>query len=291
MKNIKSRAIRCQLSGILLGLLLLFGSCLFLQTVSFAQPLHERIQLTAAEQQWLEAHRGQTITVAFDSDFAPYSFRDEEQGAFQGIAVDFIRELAYAFDLKLRFYPDGLWKNLYSAAQKRDVDIIATLVQRPGREEWFSFTQPYLHITFFIITRKDYDGIRSKDQMSGKTMALVKDYSSSNDTLKAYPHIKPYYVDNLSEAMQAVATGKAEGMFTGLGMGQHLMEKLKLDNLKFATFYYKGPSNQCVGVRNDWPELAGIFDKVLAAMSQEKKMQIFLRWTKPLVAEKEIRKD
>lgn len=280
-KLFSNQRTHCRKFGFLI--LLLTGGLLFQPSVA------AELQLTVAEQKWLADHRDERITIAFDADFAPYSFRDAEQGAFQGIAIDFALELSRQVGLKLSFYPDGLWKNLYAAAQEREVDVIATLTERPGREEWFSYTRPYLYITQFVVTRKDYDDIRHRDHLAGKRVALVEAYSSTNDALKAYPDIIPYYVQNLTDAIKAVSSGQAEAMFTGLGIAQHLIEKHDIDNLKFAALYTKGAGNQRFGVRNDWPELASIMDKALAAMPEQQKLGLFLRWTKPLVAEQEIK--
>ena len=47
--------------------------------------------MTSEEKVWLEAHP--VITIAFDGDYAPYSFLNEK-GEFRGIAVDVSLELA-----------------------------------------------------------------------------------------------------------------------------------------------------------------------------------------------------
>jgi len=105
------------------------------------------VKLTHNEQVWLSQHP--SIRIAFDKDYPPYSFQNE-RGEFVGIAVDIANELAAKVGLTLDVYPNGQWKNLYEAAQQRNVDVIATLVKRPGRERSFEFTRPYISLSQYV---------------------------------------------------------------------------------------------------------------------------------------------
>ncbi|HKI50185.1 MAG TPA: transporter substrate-binding domain-containing protein, partial [Desulfobacteria bacterium] len=165
------------------------------------------IQLSDRERTWLKDHP--RITIAFDGDYAPYSFRNEK-GEFKGIAVDFARELASSMGIGLHVYPEGTWKRLYQAALKGEVDVIATLVLRPERQPFFEFTKPYISIAQYVIARKEDDTIHSREDVVGKTIAVVKGYATTDQILDEFPSVKPYPVDNLTSALEAVSTGKAE---------------------------------------------------------------------------------
>jgi hypothetical protein len=54
----------------------------------------------------------------------------------------------------------------------------------------------------------------------------------------------------------------------------------QISNLKIATPVEKAlqPQGFSVGVRNDWPELVGILDKVLATISEEERRTISQKW-------------
>jgi polar amino acid transport system substrate-binding protein len=251
----------------------------------YGSPKHSwklpELPLTPKEEAWLAKHP--EITIAFDGDYAPYSFQNEK-GEFNGITVDFARELARRVGIKLKVHPEGTWKRLYAAAQRRDADVIATLVLRPERKQWFEFTQPYLSLAQYIIDRKGGDVISRREQIAGKTVALVEKYSTTRYLLEEFPTVKPYYVDSLTAALEAVSTHKAEATVAGMGMAQHLIAKHGLLNLRFASLYAQGLSEQRFGVRNDWPELATIFDKALNSMADDERLQIFQRWSPPEIA-------
>ena len=240
-----------------------------------------RLQLPPKQKAWLKMHP--EITMAFDGDYPPYSFRNEK-GEFMGIAVDIAREAANRMGIKLNIYPEGTWKRLYAAARKGEVDAIATLVLRPERQELFEFSRPYLFIAQYIITRKDDDAIRSREQLAGKTVALVKGYATTGQILEDFPTVKPYEVDTLTAALEAVSTGKAEATVAGMGMAHYLMAKEGFINLKFAVLYAQGQSDERFGIRKDWPELAAILDKALSSISEQERLRIFQRWSIPEIA-------
>ncbi|MFC1708246.1 transporter substrate-binding domain-containing protein, partial [Planctomycetota bacterium] len=239
------------------------------------------VDLTVGEREWLKAHR--EITIAFDGDYAPYSFQTED-GEFNGIAVDFAREMAGRLGIELNVHPDGRWSHLYAAGQRRDVDVIATLVARPERRKSFEFTRPYISLAQYVITAKDNQDISRRTEIAGRTVALVKGYSTTKHVLEEFTTIKPYYVQDLTEALEAVAAGEADATVAAMGMAQHLIARRGLANLRFAVHFGQGLSKQRFGVRKDWPQLAIILDKALEALGESERLQIFQRWSHPSVA-------
>ena len=242
------------------------------------------ISLSPQEQAWLERHP--EFTIAFDGDYAPYSFLNHK-GELEGIAVDYAKEIARRTGLKINVFPHSRWNRIYAAGQNRETDVIATLVKRPERTEWFGFTKPYLSLAQYIITRNDQSVIASRSDIGINKIALVKGYSTSKHVIENYPTITPVFVDNLSRALEAVSTGRADATIAAMGMAQHLIAQKGLPNLKFAALYGQGLSEQRFGVRNDWPELASILDKGLESISDKERIKIFQKWSRIEVANME----
>lgn len=237
------------------------------------------IALSRNEQIWLKNHS--TINIAFDGNYPPYSFVDD-QGRFHGIAVDIARKLATRIGVELNIFPNGNWQYLYSAAQEGNVDVIATLVKRPGREDWFEFTRPYISLSqYFISRRKDADQLDSMEEMAGKRVALIKGYSTSEIFMEEAPTAVPYYVDNLQAALEAVSSNQADLTIADIGMANHLISKLGLSNLDFSGLYNNTASKQRMGVRKDWPQLATILDKALETIEYNELQEIYSYWNVP----------
>ncbi|MCW8987193.1 MAG: transporter substrate-binding domain-containing protein [Gammaproteobacteria bacterium] len=245
----------------------------------------KQLILTSDEQLWLKMHP--TVRIAFDENYPPYSYKNEE-GEFVGIAVDMAKEMAVRIGLQLKIYPEGQWQHIYSAAQDGDIDVIATMVKRGKRENWFSFTRPYLTLSQYIITQKNnLTLIQNKNMLAGKKVALVKDYSTSELLLEEIENIEPYFVANLQEALEAVARGHADATIGDIGTANHYIAQLGLTNLGFATLYTRSKSKQRFAVRNDWQILATILDKSMETLSYPELMRFYTQWNMPEVVKPE----
>jgi signal transduction histidine kinase/ABC-type amino acid transport substrate-binding protein/ActR/RegA family two-component response regulator len=126
---------------------------------------------------------------------------------------------------------------------------------------------------------REYDRtVDGPEDLAGQTVALVKDYSSSEKTLAEYPTIKPYMVDTPIEGLSAVSVGEADYYVGVLGVNDFLLRKYGISNLKVAARYDMLFSGQRFGVRKDWPILATILNKALDAIPEKKKIAISNTW-------------
>jgi len=241
----------------------------------------EPLQLSADEQTWLAAH--QSIRIAFDGYFPPYSYLNDN-GEFEGLAVDVMQLLAVRIGVKLEPFPQAVWKDLYAAAQRREVDLVATMGNRPERAEWFLFTRPYIFKSLVIMTQENAGTLESPADLAGQRVALVRSYQYVAPLLQQYPSIQPDYVDTLLDGLNAVAVGKADATITFLGAAHYLMTRYQIANLKFAAVFEKDKFSDSIGIRNDWPELASILDKGLASISDEEMQAISHHWIPPQIS-------
>ncbi|MDD5578802.1 MAG: diguanylate cyclase [Methylobacter sp.] len=265
--------------------LLSFLLCIFLLSGTFADDpdrtaLTENkpartVQLTSKEQAWLADHKH--IRIAFDGSLPPYSFINES-GHLEGIAIETVNALSQMLGIKFEIYQNASWNDLYKVAVAHKVDIVATLVNRPERRLWFNFTQPYLTKSLVIMTKKDNNTINDRKDLAGKKIAIVKGYQYGDSVIEEFPSVKPYFVDTMLEALNAVNAGKADAAITFMATANYLQTKFLLNDLKFAAFYDRNSANESMAVRKDWPILAAILQKGLDALSEGEIQNVFAKW-------------
>jgi len=238
-------------------------------------------QLSADERAWLKAHK--EIRMAFDGTFPPYSFIDQS-GKIQGIAVEIVALLGQHLGIEFETHQYDNWNTLYKAAAAKKVDAVATMVNRPERQEWFNFTPPYLTKSLVIITRKDNSVIKNRSDIVGKTVALTKNHRYTDRVLEEFPTITPYFVESFADGLKAVQIGDAAVAITFAGSGHFLIQQQALKDLKIAAFFDHNSSNESIAVRKDWPKLASILQKGLASISEEEKRKIYDKWVPKLAA-------
>jgi len=233
-------------------------------------------QLTVAEKTFLETH--QPIRIAFDGYFPPYSFI-KESGELAGISYDTIQLISQKLNIHIQIDSRFVWKDIYQATLDKEIDVIATMVNRPEREDQFAFTRAYVFKSLVIITHSSNHKVKDRSDLSGKTVVLMKNYRYSERILKDFPSITPFYVENMHEALTAIEAKQADAAIGFFAASYFLQNKYLLNNIKFAAFYDRNSANESIAVRKDWPILAGIFQKALDAITIEEKQSINSKWS------------
>lgn len=237
------------------------------------------VRLTVEEQSWLKNHPH--VRIAFDGSSAPYSYIDQS-GQIAGIAYDTLQLIARKLDTQFEIYPEHNWQKIYKAALAQQVDVIATMVNRPERRYEFAFTQPYLFKSLVLVANKANKQINTANDLSNKTIALVKGYQYSQEVLNSLPNIKPLYVGSVEEALFAVETGRADATISFYANSSFLQNKHLLENIWFITLYDLNNATESIAVRKDWPILVNILQKGLNAITKEEQQMINQLWDIPV---------
>ena len=241
-------------------------------------PTTQVVQLTTEELSWLKSH--QPIRIAFDGNFPPYSFINKS-GEITGISYDTIQLISQKLNIQIHIDDRVLWKDIYQATLDKEIDVIATMVNRQDRENQFSFTRPYVFKSLVIITHDTNQLIKGRSDLTGKTVALMKNYRYSERVLKDFPDITPFYVENMRDALTAVENQQANAAIGFFAASYFLQNKYLFSNIKFAAFYDRNSANESIAVRSDWPILMGILQKGLDAITEADKQVLNRIWHPP----------
>ncbi len=226
--------------------------------------------LSEEERAWLEAHP--VIRLGLDPIWEPVEFIDDE-GEYRGISAAFMQRLAGMLGVKLEYDPKQTWRQAVERAQKGEVDVLPALNPSPKRSEFLNFTKPYLHFPFMIVTRTDAPLIAGMEDLGDWRIAVERDYVTREYLDRDYPALQQLLTGDTAEALQAVASGKADAYVGNLTMASYLIDKLGLGNLKVAA---PAPydNDLSIGVRKDWPELVVILNKALNAIGDDERRAI-----------------
>ncbi|MCK5667215.1 MAG: transporter substrate-binding domain-containing protein, partial [Thiotrichaceae bacterium] len=214
---------------------------------------------------------------AFDGYFPPNSFINNS-GQLTGFSYDTLQLISQKLNMKIEIDDRIQWQNIYKAALDRKIDVVATMVKRPEREHQFAFTGPYVFKSLVIITHKSNQKIKTRGDLSRKTIAPVEDYQYTQRILKDFPDITPFYVDNMDDALIAVETRQADAAISFFAASYFLQDKYLLSNIKVSAFYDRNSANESIAVRKDWPILVGILQKGLNSITEAENQAIINQW-------------
>lgn len=231
--------------------------------------------LTPAEHEWLKQH--QPIRVGVDGYFPPYSHLNEA-GKPVGIALDTLQLIGAKFNIEFAIDSQFSWPEVVSNLDAKKTDLVLTMVKTPKRDKSYLFTSPIVYKSLVIVKHSSNREINSRDDIAGKTIALVKDYHYVSKILKEFPSVTPYYVNTMRESLEAVQAKQADAAITFFVATNFLQQKYLFSNLTFAAFYDKNSANDAIAVRRDAPLLASIMQKGLNSISADEKLSIKKKW-------------
>ncbi len=233
------------------------------------------VELTSKEKAWLADHN--EITIGYIPGWPPYSFLDSS-GQPAGISIDFFELVAKKVGLKFKINSDA-WHKIYKRGQDKEIDVVASMTIKPYRKRWFLFPRHYLALPVYIVTRIDDERIRVNDDLKGKVISQDTGSWYVEDIRAKFPTATLKLVDRPENALRDVSTGKADATLAGSVIARHAIENEGLYNLHLAGEYAESEVDRITfGVRNDYPELASIIDKGLAAITEVERLEILSKW-------------
>ncbi|MBF0194874.1 MAG: transporter substrate-binding domain-containing protein [Magnetococcales bacterium] len=228
------------------------------------QKKKNQVKLSAREKVWLEKHRKVRVMVG---EWPPFHSMDKNKP--QGLSIDYVRALFSNIGVKLEFVPLSRTEAIDSITKLKKVDLLPTISRNPEKEKQLNITRDYISFPNVIFTRKDHRFVGSLRDFHGNVIAIEKGFIAHNLLKKDHPKIKLHLVNTPEEGLREVSFGQADGFLSNLAVGSYLIEKIGLQNLKIAAPSEYKSDNKAMAVRKDWPELASIIDKTLAAMTLE----------------------
>jgi diguanylate cyclase (GGDEF)-like protein/PAS domain S-box-containing protein len=257
------RRVACRRIGWLAALLLAgFGAA--------AEPL----ALSPQEQAWIDSHP--TLVLGSVPAWPPLVQLDR-RGRLAGVAGDYVARIEDKLGIRFRRIYGPEWAAILDGARERRIDAIAILGRTPARDGYLIFTEGLLELPYAIITRIGHPPVAGIAGLAGKSVAVARGFVSHEWLASDYPELSLVVKPDTEAALTAVALGEAEAYAGDVASAGYLIERAKLGGLMVAAD--AGHTNLLrIAVRSDWPELARILDKAIAAISPEEHRAIRERW-------------
>lgn len=256
----------------------IFTVSLSLFVLSVSVVFSQQLQLTEAEKNWLLEHP--VIRVGVGTNYAPIQYVTEENGEykFEGIASDYLslisKEIGAAFEIE---YGITFNEALEMAAEGK-LDMFPCIAYSPERDEYLEFTEGYLENPLVIFSNEDAPFINSLKDIESLRIAEVEALYLYNLLKTDLPDAEFIFADNAEAGLEHVAFGRADVNVAGLISGSYLIRKNNWTNIKVAAPTPYPNTVFRMAVREDWPELRSILDKVLAGIDNEQRNQMNQNW-------------
>jgi len=215
--------------------------------------------LTDKEKEFIRKHPNIKLGYSFLSQ--PVVMKSKDDDIVEGFAVDLARNIRNQTGLNIEF-EEGVWKDIVKKAQNRELDGLAvTVSQNENRKKYFNFTSAYMTQTPVVFVRKgNPQEIENLASLKGKKMAILRGVEAMEDMADKFGAQKVYF-DDIREVIDSVISKKSDFsiFFENIFF---IANSLGLNYIELA-FAVSKPLDAFFSVRNDYPELKSIIDKVM----------------------------
>lgn len=223
------------------------------------------LTLNEDERTWLAAHP--ELRLGVDASWPPFEFRDE-QGNYHGLTANYVRLIEERLGVELQPVEPSNWSAILERARRGQVDLLPGVMSTPERQEYLTFTRPYLDFPIIILARTGGPKPKQLKDLYGLKVAVVSDYAPHELLRQRHPDLNLLPLRNTAAALQALATNEADAMFGDLASSVWSLRQLKLDGL-----YISGETpyryQLAMAVPRGQTMLIGILDRLFAELSAE----------------------
>ena len=232
------------------------------------------LELTRSEREWLLANP--RIRLGWDPDWAPVEFLGED-GLPRGFSVDLMRRIQTLLGVRFVYEPPRPWADTLESVRRREIDMVSFVGPVAGRDHFLSLSEPYLSTPVVLYTRPNYPYIRDMADLRNRMVAVPAEYAEAIWIRNDYPGIRQLEVSGSRDGLRAVHEGRADAFAGSVMLGNYSLSRLR--NLSLVISGETGYQNEMrIGVRSDWPVLAGILNKALDTVPESDLTAFYRKW-------------
>ena len=164
-----------------------------------------------------------TFIVGFDAEFPPYGYKDDS-GNYVGFDLDLAKEVCERNNWTFKAQPID-WDAKDAELDSGSIDCIWNGFTINGRENDYTWSDPYIDNKQVVVVKSD-SGIKSLDDLAGKTVETQKDSSALSalqgdnktlaDTFGTLTEVADY-----NTAFMDLESGACEAVAIDIGVAQY----------------------------------------------------------------------
>jgi polar amino acid transport system substrate-binding protein len=187
--------------------------------------------LTREEEEWLDNHGN----IIYGSDYSspPLRYKDEKNGQYRGLIVDYIMALSVELGTEIQFKPDATWAQSLDALYRRETDFMDIIISKE-RDKTYDFSDPIYNLRETLVFSKDEQGIRGYKELEGKKIAVPKKDHALEYLKEKKINTDYTYTEDMEEAMEKLRDGEVDVVAGDEPVIIHFLEKMNVKD-KFQT--------------------------------------------------------
>ena len=236
--------------------------------------LSKNLNLTEEEKNFIQKNK---IKVTSTKSWAPFNFIEND--TMEGISVEFWKYIVDKANLKTEFRPKETFVESVLSIKNKHNDIIVGTSKTKERDNYAIFSDTYLKSPLGIATLQDKNFIRNASELLDKKIAVGRNFSAHRLLEEKYPNMTFVFVRNPKEGLEYLSDNKVYAYVDIMPVLTYNIKHLGFTNIKI-TGQTGLDFNLKFMIRDDYPILQSIINKVLRNMTQDEKEKIYNKWLK-----------
>lgn len=240
----------------------------------------ERVVLTPAESEWLQAHP--KITVALNGSLGALGQFDPDQRE-HGIGPDYMELIARRTGLAFEYLPARNYSELEMLLRSGKALVTPAYAPSPNVPPGLVQLPPYLRTSVIVLTRadntpSDRKRTRRLDELEGRRVAMVEGFFLTETIRQQHSGIRLQIYPDLTEALRSVDEGYSDA-FVGNDYAARYANADQFGNRLRLADILEGHSRPIgIALRDSSPELRSILEKAQLSIAPAEIADIVHHW-------------
>lgn len=232
------------------------------------------IGFTENERHWIENHP--VIDFGYEPNWEPYEIY--EDGIYTGIVGDYVKIIEEKTGIEMKPIPNLTWDKTMKGLINGTIKVAPSCAVTPNRQEEFLFTDIYIKDPIVIASKSKGPYIGNIEDLTGKKIALSKNYYTIELISKDYPEIEIIEKNNIEECLDAVSSGEVDAFIGNLHVITYYMNHKGFYDIKIVSPTPFKNTGVALVVNPEWKEFTSIVQKVFDDIDPEERHQIRKKW-------------
>ncbi|MDJ0843082.1 ATP-binding protein [Crocosphaera sp.] len=213
--------------------------------------------------------------------YSPPTYSVDSQGNPHGFAIDVMEEVAKRANLQVTYEIKETWSDTIKALETGEVDLVPNMGITSTSSQMLIYSSPIEIINICVFVLRDNSKIKSLNDLSGATIAVVKENEAVN-LLEKHKNVSIETFESPEHALFHLLSRQVDGLAHPQPPIWNLAQAISLD-YRLTTLkptLQKVP--RAIAVHRDRPELRQRLDHALTELLPSSDyQQIYQRWYEP----------
>lgn len=247
-------------------IIIILLSCISIQASNVTQ---YSINFSKEELEFLQANK--KIYYGVEKDYAPVEFVDRD-GRPNGFGVEYIREAEKILGIDFIYSEqtkEMTWEQMLNMLRQGELDLLPTTTQTELREQYLTFTKPYLQMNTDVLSYNTDHMIFDVNGLEGKTGTFVNGHWQIDYLASQGVSMEIKQTDIIYDSLELIDRRLSEYTFLESAVYDYYNKMGGFNNIHVVG-NLDIESSYCIAVSNEISILASILNKVIDVVPKGK---------------------